>query len=130
MVISALNNYITEAEAIVKLQQAYEKRGMVKVPQLTQTILNVRERLVNQKLYLTSKAALENNYNAFYKKLTSKDPLQRGQAKAERKQKVERLNNGTYRDSNQPTYKEIFTRVGKTAEYTEYVKKYNILMAS
>lgn len=104
---------------------------MVKMPKLTQDIKALREKLVYQKQYIDNKRNLDNDYNTFYNKLSTKDPAKRGEAKAERTQKVERLKAGTFKYSNQPTTcKVIFARAGKLQEYDNYVKKYNMLMRS
>lgn len=129
--ILACDKYIKEADSIIKWQQAYEKKGMVKMPQLSQSILAIREKLVNQKNYLTSKQYLDDAYNKLNKALTTRDPVKRGEAKIGRAQKLVRLKAGTYKYNNQPlSCKKIFDKVNKTEEYQDYINKFDTIMLS
>lgn len=123
-----VDSYIQDVKNISIIQNKYANRGMKR--QILELDLNkLQNRLEKQKIYLTNKADLDKTYTTLFNTLDKGNPYQQGLTRRERRPKVVLMENGTYRNNNQPTtYKESFASVGKTKEYDAYVEKFKVLV--
>ena len=124
-----VDSYIQDVKNISIIQNKYANRGMKR--QILELDLNkLQNRLEKQTIYLASKTDLDRTYTILVKKFDKEHSyVGRKKIAAERKPKVVLMENGTYKNNNQPTtYKQNFASVDKIKEYDEYVKKFKELV--